>query len=61
MNVLETKNNKIIARHIKDVKEAEFLLAQAEYEVLNNKMRLWEAENDLKKAVMRIEKENKND
>ena len=50
MNILEIKNNKILARHVKDIKEAEFLLAQAEYEVLNNKVRLYEAEIELKKA-----------
>lgn len=58
MNVLQTKSDKIIARHIMDIREAEFLLAKAEYEVLDNKMRLWEAEIALKRA---IEKENKND
>lgn len=60
MNILELKNSNILTRHIKDVKEAEFKLAQAEHDVITSKLALWEAEIELKKAVTRIQKD-KND
>ena len=55
------RNNNIITRHIKNVKEAEFKIAQAENDLIISKIALYEAEMDLKSAVRKIEMESKND
>ncbi len=60
MNILELKNNNIITRHIKNLKEAEFKLAEAEHAVITSKLALYEAEIELKRAMEKIEKD-KND
>ena len=57
----ELRNNNILTRHIKNVKEAEFKIAQAENDLIISKIALYEAEMDLKSAVRKIEMESKND
>lgn len=57
----ELRNNNIITRHVKNVKEAEFKIAQAENDLIISKIALYEAEMELKSAVRKIEMESKND
>ena len=56
----ELRNNNIITRHVKNVKEAEFKIAQAENDLIISKIALYEAEMELKSAVRKIEMETKN-
>jgi len=57
MNMQELKNNNLLTRYIKNVKEAEFKIAQAENDLIVSKIALYEAEIELKKAILRIEKD----
>ena len=57
----ELRNNNIITRYIKNVKEAEFKIAQAENDLIISKIALYEAEMELKSAVRKIEMDSKND
>ena len=56
----ELRNNNILTRHIKNVKEAEFKIAQAENDLITSKIALYEAEMELKRAMKKIEKDKEN-
>lgn len=56
----ELKNNNLLTRHIKNIKEAEFKIAQAENDLIISKIALYKAEMELKSVVSKIEKDKQN-
>jgi hypothetical protein len=60
MTIKELKENMLIARHIKDIKQAKYKIAEGEYIVLENKYNLYLAEIELKRKMEEIQRDELN-